>query len=496
MDDGQRSEAAVGLLHTGVEADDTFKVEEHGINQIPDTDRHGNPRELFWVWFGANVIFTWVISGSIIVGFGLTFWQALAVVLIGNLFYILLGLGGLAGPKAGTATLAVSRSAFGNLGNAPAALLSWITVVGWEAVNIVIGTFALYQLALLVHVPGGGATKAVCLAIVTVVTFAVALWGHATIVFMAKVFSYALGIGTVVLALYVLPKAHIAHPVGQVGSASLGIWLLAFALIAAGPLSWVNYPADYTRYFPRTASGKAITWWTVLGSAIPTIFICMIGVVAATATNMSDPVGGLQKLVPTWFFSVYLAVIVGGTITNNFLNTYSSGMSLLATGIRLSRVRSILIDAVIGTLMSIYAVFVFDFTNSFIEFLSLMLIWIVPWCAIYLVDMAMRRNSYDGHALHTRGGGAYWYDRGWNWRAIFAFALGILGAGAFANAPLWTGPLVRLVDHGDASIFAGFILAGGSYYLLMRGRIGQPAPAVVVPEAIEATTTAGAVDGS
>jgi hypothetical protein len=50
------------------------------------------------------------------------------------------------------------------LGNIPAALLSWITVVGWEAVNLVIATFALYQLAVEVDVPAGNVTRAACLA--------------------------------------------------------------------------------------------------------------------------------------------------------------------------------------------------------------------------------------------------------------------------------------------------------------------------------------------
>src|SRR5205807_1596257 len=107
-----------------------------------DADRRGRPFDLFWIWFGANVIFTYVIDGALIVGFGLGFWAALTVAVVGNLFYVLVGLTSIPGARAGTATLVVSRSAFGVFGNLPAAFLSWLTAVGWEAVNIVIGALS------------------------------------------------------------------------------------------------------------------------------------------------------------------------------------------------------------------------------------------------------------------------------------------------------------------------------------------------------------------
>jgi nucleobase:cation symporter-1, NCS1 family len=452
-------------------SDHAFSVEQHGVDVIPDAERHGKPTELFWVWLGANVIFTYIIDGAIILGFGLSFWPAVAAIVIGNLFAILVGLGAVAGPRAGTATLVISRSAFGVLGNVPAALLSWITVVGWEAVNLVIATFALYQLAVQVHLPAGNVTKAVCLALIMVVTFAVAVWGHQTIVILQRWFSVALGVGTLVLAIYVLPKLHLHFATAPLAAKnSFSSWLLALLVIAAGALSWVNYPADYSRYLRRDTRARPMIWWTALGCFIPAVFITIVGLAAGTATNMTNQVSGIERLVPTWFGTIYLAIIVGGGITNNFLNTYSSGLSLLSVGIKMPRARSVIFDAVIGGGMAIYAVFVYNFTNSFIEFLSLMVVWIAPWCGIYLTDMLMRRVHYDVPALFSRNG-TYGYSGGWNWRALGAFAAGIVAALLFANAPLYQGPLIGLVGDGDISIYVGFIVAAVSYYLLMRGPI-------------------------
>ncbi len=448
--------------------DVAFSIEQRGVSIVPDSERHGRPFDLFWVWLGANIIFTFIIDGAIIVGFGISFWPAVIAIVIGNAFLLLVGFGAIPGPRAGTATLLVSRSAFGIFGNIPAAALSWITVVGWEAVNLVIATFALYQLAIQVGIPSGNVTKAACLALIMLVTFIVAVWGHQTIVVLQRWFSVALGLATIMLAIYVLPKLNIHFKTAPLAAQTpFSSWLLALLIIAAGSFSWVNYPADYSRYLRRNTKAWPIVLWTTLGCFIPAVFITFVGVAAATATNMSNQVAGIQRLVPAWFGTLYLAIIVGGGITNNFLNTYSSGLSLQSMGVKIRRARSVIIDAIIGGAMAIYAVFIYNFTNSFIEFLSLMVIWIAPWCGIYLTDMIMRRATYDSYALFGRGG-PYWYSHGWNWRAIFAFAIGLTGAMMFANGTLYQGPLIGLVGNGDISIYVGFVLAAGSYYLLMR----------------------------
>jgi nucleobase:cation symporter-1, NCS1 family len=85
----------------------------------------------------------------------------------------------------------------------------------------------------------------------------------------------------------------------------------------------------------------------------------------------------------------------------------------------------------------------------------------------------MRRTRYDMEALHRRGGGAYWYRSGWNPVALVALVLGTVVAALFANSTLYVGPLVRLIDGGDISIFAGFLVAAAIYYTGMRGRLAE-----------------------
>lgn len=470
----------VKLAPPAAEASSAFAVEQHGIDHIGESERRGRPFDLFWIWFGANLIFTYVIDGAIIVGFGLSFWAAITVAVLGSCFSVLIGLCAIPGARAGTATLAISRSAFGVRGNAPVAFLSWLTAVGWEAVNIVIGALSLYEIAQQWGAGSGATWKAAALALVVVLTFGVAILGIAAITVLNKVFSYVLAIGTVVLGILVLPKTNFhAHP-HLTAPTHLGAWLLALLVMAAAPLSWVNTAADYSRYLPSRTSGRRITLWTTLGNAIPAVLITMIGVAAATATDMSDPVAGLKNILPSWFFVGYLAVIVGGTITNNFLNTYSSGMSLLALGLKVKRWQAVVIDATVGSALSIYALFVFDFTNSFIEFLSLMVLWIAPFGGVYLADMLLRRGRYDVDALYATSG-RYWFWNGWNLHAVGWFLAGVAGAALFSSSAAFDGPLVSSIGGGDISIYVGLAIPFLGYLLTMRRRIGAIPDAALLP---------------
>jgi len=64
--------------------------------------------------------------------FGLSVAQAVAVILIGNLFYSLLDFASLQGPKAGATAFMISRRRSAKNGNRLVALFNWVTQVGFE----------------------------------------------------------------------------------------------------------------------------------------------------------------------------------------------------------------------------------------------------------------------------------------------------------------------------------------------------------------------------
>ncbi|MEV0116010.1 cytosine permease [Streptomyces sp. NPDC050844] len=463
---------------TGVTSDEVFRVETHGIDPIPDADRHGSAKDLFWLWFGSNLTFTYVINGALAVGFGLSFWQATAVVVIGGLAFFVISAAGLSGIRTGTATLVISRAAFGVLGNWPAGLLNWVVSIGYTIVNTVVGTLALEALFTDLGWTGGGDTaRGLALAVTLAMTFAVAMWGHATVQLAERWMAYVLAAGFGVLLLFVLPDADFGAASG--GGAGFSGWTWAFVVMLAGPFSYLPMPADYTRYLPRDTSLRSITLTGALGGFVSSVALGVAGVAAATQADMTDAVAGVEKLLPGWFQAVFLLLVLGGSVTNSILTLYSSSLNLQVLGIPWSRAKAIVISIVVTALGSLGALFLTDFTESLLSFLSLLIIVFAPWGGVFLADMLLRRCRYDTDALHTTGrDGAYWYRAGFHPAGMAALVAGMAFAALTCDSELWTGPLVAPLGGGDLTLL-GSVVAGLVYWALARRGIpaATPAPA-------------------
>ncbi|ABG95649.1 possible allantoin transporter, NCS1 family protein [Rhodococcus jostii RHA1] len=117
-------------------ADRAGRVETHGIDFIPDSERHGRARDLFAVWAAPNVSYLALVVGGALILMGLSFWQALAVIVAGNLFSILTGIVAASGPASGTPSEVITRAIFGIRGNRVNILVtSWFISVCYLALN-------------------------------------------------------------------------------------------------------------------------------------------------------------------------------------------------------------------------------------------------------------------------------------------------------------------------------------------------------------------------
>ncbi|OLO55904.1 hypothetical protein BKH30_02565 [Actinomyces oris] len=52
------------------------RVENVGLDVISESDRKGRPSDLFMTWFAANISVLGLSWGARVLGFGLSFWQA------------------------------------------------------------------------------------------------------------------------------------------------------------------------------------------------------------------------------------------------------------------------------------------------------------------------------------------------------------------------------------------------------------------------------------
>lgn len=457
--------------------DPIFGIEIHGLDPIPVEHRHGEPRELFWTWLGGSFNYIALATGAFTILFGLNIWQAIAAALIGSVLgAIVFGFCGIFGPRTATATIVNTRAAFGLNGNFPAALISWLSASGWVAVNSVLAVFSLVQLAGVVGLGTGIGVQIAAVVIVILAQVGIALFGHATVVASERVFAIVSVILILGVLVFALPKVNWAYPQSttMAGNTTLGTWLLALSVIFAGPLSWVNYASDYSRYFPTNISWKRIMVMSALGMGVAAVFGSLIGTVLATVVDMSNPVANLPKILPAWYLVPFLLVVIWGAIANNVLNLYTAGLGLLALRIHAPRWLAVCIVATIATVLTCIAVFVYNFMSLYAEWLSLTLILLTPWTAILLVDYYVRHGQYDVEGLHTWRRGPYWYRGGVNWPALGVYLIGIVASLAVANSTLWSSPIsTRFLGGADLSLFVGLIITGALYYVVARRQISK-----------------------
>ena len=93
---------------------EVLHVEPHGIDPISVKERHGKPRNLFTLWFSANLEFATLTLGVLSVGlFGLNMTQAAISIIIGTaLGAFFIGLLTTFGYRWGVPQLIQSRAAF------------------------------------------------------------------------------------------------------------------------------------------------------------------------------------------------------------------------------------------------------------------------------------------------------------------------------------------------------------------------------------------------
>ena len=120
-----------------------LEVEQNGINSISVAEHRGKPRELFWPWFAANISVLGISYGAFLLGFGISFIQAVVVGVVGIVIsFLFCGLVSLSGKRGHAPTMTLSRAAFGVNGNRVPSSISWLLLVGWETVLAALAVLA------------------------------------------------------------------------------------------------------------------------------------------------------------------------------------------------------------------------------------------------------------------------------------------------------------------------------------------------------------------
>ncbi|MGD0595579.1 MAG: cytosine permease [Acidimicrobiales bacterium] len=469
------------------ESYEAFKLEQRGIELIPESERPMKPSGLFWLWAGATWNVEYLVYGALIVSFGLSFGQAIVAILVGNLVYAFLGIASLWGPEAGTTQLMVSRASFGRNGNRAPSVFNWITQVGFEIEGIVLVVLVVVAMFAREGTVVGTTGKVVIIILAVAVQFLMPFLGHATITKVLRYLSFVFIAVFIVMAILVIPHV---HPSRSHQSSSWWIWTTGLVLIvSAGGLGWTENASDYSRYLPRSTPKWSTFWAATLGAGIPSLLLELLGAAAYLISPNVTAVTGLPSAFASWFFWPFLILALPQLFAINTMDLYSSGVTLQAIGIPLKRWGCVLVDTVISGSVTALVIFKGKFYSDLSGFLDYIVVWISPWFGILLVDNLLRRGRYDPLSLIAKRGGIYWRDGGFNWKALVSLGLGMFAAMMWIDAafyvPSYTSPLSNATHGADFSWLFGFVVGALVYWILSAGSVRQemnaPAPEVHPP---------------
>jgi nucleobase:cation symporter-1, NCS1 family len=420
---------------------------------IPENERVGQPKQLFWIWFALNIGIMGLVYGGIIVSYGLNFIQSVIAALLGAASFALIGYLSLPGKLGKAPTFVLSRAPFGSKGNLIPAVLAWICLIGWLSVgNVPTGIFSLNAILTALGFEVTTTTQVIGLIGLAIAIMALSLVKQETLVKVQTIFTYIFGALTVVVLVILVPQTDWSALVNMPNGDWIGGVLPAISIIIAGSaLSWAMVASDYSSYQSPQSSNKAIFWTTTFAAGAPLFVIMFLGILM-NATNpelvsSADPIAALAAQMPKWMVIPYFITALGGIIPPAVISLRSGRTALEATNIKISERTSIIFHGAIMILLPTYVLFINgDFLGSFMMFLGVVGIGLAAWTAIFVADYIIlrKKQGYDPEIIS--GDRNISVNKG---NVIIWFVSVIIGL-LFTSNPLFPAPFAKGIFDGNS----------------------------------------------
>lgn len=420
---------------------------------IPENERVGQPKQLFWIWFALNIGIMGLVYGGIIVSYGLNFVQSVIAAFFGAASFALIGYLSLPGKLGKAPTFVLSRAAFGSKGNLIPAVLAWICLIGWLSVgNVPTGIFSINAIVTAIGFEVTTTTQIIGLIALAVAIMALSLVNQETLVKVQTIFTYIFGALTVVVLAILVPQTDWSALMNMPNGDWVGGVLPAISIIIAGSaLSWAMVASDYSSYQSPGSSNKAIFWTTTFASSIPLFVIMFLGILM-NATNpelvsSADPIAALALQMPKWMVIPYFITALGGIIPPAVISLRSGRTALEATNIKISERTSIIFHGAIMVLLPTYVLFINgDFLGSFMMFLGVVGIGLAAWTAVFVADYIIlrKKQGYDPDIISgdknisvNKGNVLIWF---------VSVIVGLL----FTSNPIFPAPFAKGIFEGNS----------------------------------------------
>ncbi|WP_405735638.1 NCS1 family nucleobase:cation symporter-1 [Streptomyces sp. NBC_01537] len=450
-----------------------------------------------WVGMAHNVA-SWTLASGL-VAFGMDWKQAVLTIALANVIVLVpMLLTGHAGPKYGIPFPVFARASFGIRGANLPALVRAAVACGWFGIQTWIGGSGIFLLAGKIFGDGwsgagtvGGYpwTQWLSFVIFWAIQIAIIIRGMETVRRFENWAAPFVIVGAIALLIWISVKAGgFGTLLDQPSKLGWGgdFWKVFFPSLMSMIGFWstlsLNIP-DFTRY---AANQKAQLRGQAFGLPTTMTLFALLSVLVTSGSEavygeaIWDPVA-LSAKIDNWAGTLFalVTVLIATLSVNIAANTVSPAFDLSNIAPRKISFRTgALITAGLGVaifpwkLLASPEAYIFTWLGTVGGLLGTV-------AGILIADYwLIRRTELDLEDLY-KAGGRYWYDGGWNWRALVAFAVGAVLAIGGSYSKLDTkgvkqGPfpvdgiisfLKPLADYGWA---VGLAASLAVYFLLTR----------------------------
>ncbi|WAB83040.1 cytosine permease [Microcella daejeonensis] len=449
------------------------EVEQRGIDTIPDADRTSTWIDLMRIQFGGANTFATVLLGTFPIALGLSFWQAVAAVVLG------LGVGilflmpmGLFGPRTGTNNAVSSGAFFGVRGRVVGSFLSLLTAIAFYSISVWVGGDALVGgLSRLFGVPDSIGLRTVIYGLIGLIVIVVVVFGYQ---FMLLINKTAVIANTILFLLAIVAFATVFDPGYDPGPDALALgafwptFILSALIVMSNPISFGAFLGDWSRYIPAATPKRRILAATALGQGL-TLIPFLFGVATATlVAGEIDYVFELIQAAPLWYAVLLMVVAFIGGLSTGSTSLYGTGLDFSSVFPRFTRVTATISIGVAAFLFILLGRLFFDLLAAVNAFVGAIVVTTTPWMIIMAIGFIVRRGAFDRRDLQVfnRGetGGRYWFSAGVNWRGMVAWiGSAVLGL-TFANyPPIIVGPFTNVAGGADISLLVAIVSAAVLY---------------------------------
>lgn len=437
-------------------------IEQISYEHIPENERKGNPKELFFTWFAASTVSTTLVTGALAIIIGLNFWWAALGIIIGHgIGATIMALHSAQGPKLGIPQLMQSRAQFGYFGVLVPMVIVLTMYFGYGSINtILVGQGMKETLGLNLNL-------VVIISLVPMVLLAI--YGQNLIQKSMKI--YTIFYTFVFLILTALVISQVTMALLSKGAFSWTGFILIISISITWQITYGPYVSDHSR-FMRPTDAKKTFIFSYLGSYLSSTWLMLLGAAIATLAVNGNIMGEIKSMGATGFVIVILLSV--GVLVINSLNIYGAGIIVLSIASNFwdfktsGRLRIITYTA-IGIVIAVASTIGADnFMTYFQIYLEFILFFIIPWSVINLADFyVLKRTNYLPEDFMAKDG----VFGKLNYLGLGVYGIVILGQIPFINTELYQGILSERMGGLDIAWITGSISAFLLYLLAINIKV-------------------------